>query len=163
EVLERLSRRLAPLARYHQYEVRGLENIPAKGRCIVAFNHSLATYDIALFAREALARRERPLRMLVDHLFFKIPGINRIPKAIGLVDGKPQLARALLAEDELVGVAPGGMREALKPSSQAYEIMWDRQRGFARLALETQTPIVLAACPAADDLYRVIDNPITRA
>ena len=33
--------------------------------------------------------------------------------------------------------------------------------GFARLAIETQTPIILAMCPKADDIYDVYSNSLT--
>ena len=42
------------------------------------------------------------------------------------------------------------------------EIYWERRKGFARLAIDTQTPIILAACPKADDIYKVYDSKITK-
>ena len=154
---------LEPVKGYHGYEVEGVENIPKSGRCIVAFNHSLATYDIMLFAKEARAARGRTLRMLGDHLIFKTPGLSQFATECGVVDGRPAPARKLVESEELVGVAPGGMMEMLRPTSEAYEIMWDKRRGFAKMAFETGAPVVLAACPNADDLYHVYDNPLTKA
>ena len=147
---------------YHSYEIEGLENIPKTGPCIVAFNHSLATYDIVLFAKECYRERERPLRMLGDHLIFKTPGLAQFAKLCGVVDGRPAPARALVDDGQLVGVAPGGMLEALRPTSQAYELMWDQRRGFAKMAFESGTPVVLAACPTADDIFYVYENPLTK-
>ena len=54
------------------------------------------------------------------------------------------------------------MREALKPSSQKNQLLWDSRKGFVRLAIETQTPIVLAACPEADDIFTVYENRLTK-
>ena len=31
-----------------------------------------------------------------------------------------------------------------------------------KLAIETQTPIILAACPKADDIYKVYDSKISK-
>jgi hypothetical protein len=39
--------------------------------------------------------------------------------------------------------------------------MWNRRKGFTKLAIETGVPIILAACPAADDLYDVAPSHIT--
>jgi len=62
----------------------------------------------------------------------------------------------------MVLVAPGGMREALKPSSQRNQLHWDSRKGFVRLAVKMQSPIILCACPAADDMYTVYDNALTK-
>src|SRR5690606_5502757 len=59
-------------------------------------------------------------------------------------------------------LSPGGMREWGKPSTQRYTINWRGRSGYAKLAIETQTPIILAACPKADDVFEVYDNPISR-
>jgi 1-acyl-sn-glycerol-3-phosphate acyltransferase len=162
-MLERAFHVLDSLAGYHAYEVHGLENIPKSGRCIVAFNHSLATYDIALFAEKVAQERGRNLRMLGDHLIFKIPGLCELATRCGMVEGRPELAKKLVDTEQLVGVAPGGMMEALRPSSKAHEIMWDRRKGFAKMALDSGAPVVLAACPAADEIYHVYSNPLTDA
>jgi 1-acyl-sn-glycerol-3-phosphate acyltransferase len=53
------------------------------------------------------------------------------------------------------------MRESLRPTSERYQIRWEGRLGFARLAVKAQVPVLLAACPAADDIYEVYDNPIT--
>ncbi len=81
--------------------------------------------------------------------------------AFGAVEGAPEAGRALLDEGELLLVAPGGMREALRPSSERYMVRWRRRKGFVRLALEARAPIVLAACPHADDLFTVYPSQVT--
>lgn len=166
---------IAPLAEYHGYQAKGLENIP-EGPCIIALNHSLATYDVMLFGRELLEKRQRLMRMLVDHIIAGTPGLGQIAALVGAADGRPKNAVALLKAGETVGVCPGGMDEALRPSTQKYkyQITWDELRndrgevvrkphlGFARVAMDTGVPVVPVACARADDIYRVYDNPVTR-
>ncbi|NRA44622.1 MAG: acyltransferase family protein [Oligoflexales bacterium] len=152
---------LNAIRQYHSYEVHGLEHVPEKGRAIIACNHSLATYDIALLFLEIYDRIGRIPRPLADHLFFKIPYLGELIEELGAVDGDQTNALSLLEKDELIGVAPGGMREALRPSSERYQILWDRRKGFARLAMETNAPVIVAVCPKADDLYDVYHNPLT--
>lgn len=153
---------LAGLARYHAYTVDGLERVPRQGGALIVVNHSLATYDIGLLGRAIETSRGRTLRMLGDRLIFKLPGLRDLARSAGVLEAKPDAALQLLRQGELVGVAPGGMMEALRPTSDAYEIQWEGRRGFARLALQAQVPIVLAACPSADNLYDVYENPLTR-
>ena len=72
-------------------------------------------------------------------------------------------ARSILEQNQLAVVAPGGMREALRPTSERYQLRWAKRRGFCRLALETNSPIILAACPGADDLFTVYSTSLTKA
>lgn len=149
------------LRRYHRHEVIGLEQMPKKSRVLVVVNHSLATYDIMLLMTAFYTDLKRLPRPLIDRLFFRIPYLGDLTEYFGAVQGSPEAARQLLEDDELVTVAPGGMREALRPSSERYQIRWEKRYGFVKLAMETRTPIVLAACPRADDLYEVYENPFT--
>jgi 1-acyl-sn-glycerol-3-phosphate acyltransferase len=107
-------------------------------------------------------RLKRLPRSLADHLFFKIPLLGELVEASGAREGTPENARGLLEAQELVSVAPGGMREALRPSQERYQVLWEHRKGFVKLALETQTPIILAFCPKADDLYDVYSSPLTQ-
>lgn len=149
------------LRRYHNHEVCGIENIPTKGRVLVVVNHSLATYDIGLLIHEILKKTGRKARPLGDRLLFKIPYLKEMVTSLGAVEGNMTSATNLLLNEELVTVAPGGMRESLRPSSERYQLCWHKRKGFARLAIETQTPIILAMCPKADDIYDVYSNKIT--
>ena len=149
------------LRRYHRHEVKGMERVPSEGRALLVVTHSLATYDILLLFHSVLEEKGRTPRPLVDRLFYKIPLMDKFIEATGGTQGSPQGAESLLNDDQLVAVAPGGMREALRPSSERYQILWDKRLGFVKLAIRTRTPIILAVCPKADDLYDVYSNPIT--
>lgn len=150
------------LKAYHTYTATGLENIPEKGPALIVFTHSWATYDTALLATEILKTRGRLLRPLTDRFMFRTPGLNQLAKKTGWSLADQECAKKLLQEGELVAVAPGGMKEALRPSSNAYTVSWEHRQGFIKLAMEMGVPIILAACPAADDIFTLYDNPVTR-
>ena len=148
--------------RYHEHAVYGIEHIPKDRGAIVAVNHSLATYDITLLMTAMYTERDIIARPLVDRLFFRIPLLGTlVSNYFGAVKGSPEAAEQLLREGEVITVAPGGMREALRPSRDRYKIDWDRRLGFVRLAMKAQAPIILAACPKADDLYEVYPSHVT--
>lgn len=149
------------LRNYHDHQVVGLENFPNEGRVLLVVNHSLATYDIAMLFAAIFERSGRIVRPMADHLFFRIPFLGELVTALGAVDGCYKNATALLKKGHAIGVAPGGMREALRPSTERYQIRWEKRAGFAKVALDTGTPIVIAVCPKADDLYDVYPNKIT--
>jgi len=159
----RVGQALLPLSAWHRHRVRGLAHIPQEGPWILVTNHSLATYDGFLLGREVLRHGRRVVRGLGDKRIFQVPGLRDFALSLGLVEANPGAAEALLARGEPVGVAPGGMWEALRPSSARATVRWDGRKGFVRLALRAGAPLVLAACPAADALYTVYGNPLTDA
>lgn len=162
DVLKKLQIPVKLLRMYHRHEVHGLKNLPRQGPCLVVLNHSLATYDMGLLFEAIYDRTGRLCRPLIDRLFYKIPAVGPIMEYLGAQQGSHENARSLLSRGEIVSVAPGGMREALRPSTERYQIRWENRFGFVRLACETQTPIVLACCPEADRLYEVKESPITQ-
>lgn len=170
EVPETVSQRtvdlLVPLYRravaFHDYRVVGLSRVPDHGPALIVFTHSLATYDIFLFGATLYFEKSRLITSLADRLIFKTPLLRDAAAHMAAVPGDPESARTLLKRGRILGVAPGGMREALRPKEKRYQLDWEGRMGFARLALETQVPVLLAACPRADDLYDVQDNPLTR-
>jgi 1-acyl-sn-glycerol-3-phosphate acyltransferase len=153
---------MAAMARYHRYRVQGLSNIPQQGRCIVAINHSFATYDAFLLAFAIKKSSGRLMSGLGDNLLFNLPLFSPLASAVNLYRANHQNGRRLLENECLLGVMPGGMREALRPASQKYQIRWQARKGFARLALITQSPVILAACPQADDIYDVKVSALTK-
>jgi 1-acyl-sn-glycerol-3-phosphate acyltransferase len=150
------------LKQYHQYEVNGLGGFPASGPVIVACTHALATYDMPLLAREIFEKYGRIPKFLIDRNFFKIPFVGDLMEAFGSVEAGPKTAEKLLKKGEIIIVAPGGTRELLRPSGERYQFLWENRKGFVRLAMQTGAPIVLAACPKADDVFTVYKNPITK-
>jgi 1-acyl-sn-glycerol-3-phosphate acyltransferase len=146
---------------YHKHHVVGLDHVPEKGPLLVVVNHSLATYDIMLLMSAIYDDMGRLPRPLIDRLFFKVPLLGEMCTLFGAQEGSPENAESLLKRGEIVTVAPGGMREALRPSNERYQIRWQSRRGFVRLAMKARSPIVLAACPRADDLYRVYPSYTT--
>ena len=153
---------LKGLKLYHRYSVQGLENIPAKGPCMIVCNHSLITYDILMLMSEIVENYERYPFCLVDTFLVKTKLQRRFLTKFGAIEADPENAKRVLSDGNLLVVAPGGMREFLKPSKQNEHILWDDRKGFARLAIDTQTPVVLAACPAADEILHVYDSVLTR-
>jgi 1-acyl-sn-glycerol-3-phosphate acyltransferase len=150
------------LRMYHSHEVFGLDNIPTKGPAIIATNHSLATYDIMLLMAAVYLHNGRIPRSLIDRAFYVVPGLGELMERLGCIIGNPDNASTLLENGELLYLAPGGMNESLRPSTERYQVKWNRRKGFARLAIETQSPVILAACPHADDIFKVYENSLTK-
>jgi 1-acyl-sn-glycerol-3-phosphate acyltransferase len=153
----------APLRLYHRYELRYAERLPRHGPVLLVCQHSVASYDLFLLALGLLQATGRCVRALGHkQLWFLHPRLARLSERLGVVAGTPDAGQRLLAAGELVAVAPGGAREALRPSTERFQVSWQGRTGFARLAMQTGAQVVLAATPAADRIFTVYDNPLTR-
>lgn len=159
--VRRVRRVLEPLATYHRFTWQGLDHFPKEGPVLLVVHHSLATYDgffVGAAVWEAIGRLPRGLG---DDRIFQIPGLADLAWKIGLVPASPEAGERILRAGEVLGVAPGGMWESLRPRTEKRRSRWEGRKGFARLALRTQAPMVLAACPAADDIYTVYPSRLT--
>ncbi len=163
---EEFALKLAPLLHamraYHRHEVHGVDHILERGPAIIATNHSLATYDMLLLMFAVFEMTGRMPRSLIDRAFYVFPGLGELMEKLGCFVGSPENATALLNNGELIYLAPGGMQESLRPSSERYKVYWERRKGFARLAIEAGVPVILAACPRADDIFSVYESSLTR-
>jgi 1-acyl-sn-glycerol-3-phosphate acyltransferase len=144
-VVDRMARRL-------RVEVDGLAELP-RGRALLVANHAFGFWDIALAVAHIRQRTGRNVWALGEHLWWKVPLVRRFASAVGIVDGTPENADALLAADQLVLVLPGGLREALKPHELRYRLLWGHRYGFVRAAMRSRAPLVPLACVGGDDIF----------
>lgn len=163
QILERARKLLLPLYRYHRFEISGLEHIPKEGPALLVVHHSLATYDGFLLGDAIFRGTGRLPRGLGDDRLFQIPGVRDVIRAVGIVPASPEAGEQMLKDGQVVGVAPGGMWESLRPRQERRRSRWEGRRGFVRLALRTGVPMIFGACPAADDIYTVYPSRVTNA
>lgn len=142
-------------------EVSGMEHIPRTGPALLVANHTFG-WDVA-FPLAALQQQVgRSAFVLGEHLWWRIPILNRLAAAIGVVDGTPEAAEQLLTAGELLLVLPGGLREAVKPRELRYQLLWGQRYGFVKLAVRHQVPLIPLACVGADDLFDFVGNAYAR-
>jgi 1-acyl-sn-glycerol-3-phosphate acyltransferase len=146
---------------YHSYRVDGMSKIPEKGRAMVLVNHSLATYDILLLGYTILYKMGRLPYGLADSNFYKNEFTTKLMHKIAMYEANHENAEDLLRTDNLLLLAPGGTKEAIRSSKEKFKIIWNERKGFAKLAIKTQSPIILAACPGADNVYNVSESKLT--
>jgi 1-acyl-sn-glycerol-3-phosphate acyltransferase len=131
---------------YFRAEVRGLSNIPAEGPLLLVGNHSGGTLiaDTFVFA-QAFYDHFGPLRrfhQLAHDLVFKIPGARASLSRYGTVPASPENMKRALERDAALLVYPGGDHESYRPTWESDKIDFAGRRGFARLAIEHNCPIV---------------------
>jgi 1-acyl-sn-glycerol-3-phosphate acyltransferase len=131
---------------YFRPQVSGLENLPP-GRMLIVPNHSgQLPIDGMIIALVCLMQAEPPrlVRAMVERWFPRLPFINELFSRCGAVLGDPINCRNLLQDDQVIVVFPEGAKGSGKPWRERYTLK-PFGRGFMRLALQTQTPIVPCA------------------
>ena len=130
---------------YFRGEVRGLGNIPEEGPVLLVGNHSGGnlTPDTTVFtlAFSAYFGVERRFYQLAHNLVLSMPGLGFLRK-FGTVAASPANAEKALRSGAAVLVYPGGDHEVHRPSWHAHRVDFAGRRGFIRLALEHDVPIV---------------------
>jgi 1-acyl-sn-glycerol-3-phosphate acyltransferase len=130
---------------YFRGEVRGLGNIPESGPVLMVGNHSGGnlTPDTTVFTLAFCAYFgvERAFYQLAHNLVLSLPGLGALRK-YGTVAASPQNARKALESGAALLVYPGGDYEAHRPSWERHKVDFDGRKGFIRLALEHDVPIV---------------------
>jgi 1-acyl-sn-glycerol-3-phosphate acyltransferase len=130
---------------YFRADVRGLQNIPEEGPVLLVGNHSGGnlTPDTHVFtlAFSTYFGVERRFHQLAHNLVLSMPGLSFLRK-YGTVAASPENAERALSSGAALLVYPGGDIEVHRPSWERHRVDFAERRGFVRLALEHDVPIV---------------------
>jgi 1-acyl-sn-glycerol-3-phosphate acyltransferase len=125
--------------------VRGLENIPEEGPVLLVGNHSggNVTPDTIVFtlAFNTYFGVERRFYQLAHNLVLTMPGLGYLRK-YGTVAASPENADKALSSGAALLVYPGGDYEVHRPSWESGKVDFGGRKGFIRLALAKNVPIV---------------------
>jgi len=135
-----------PLQAYFRPRVEGLDKVPA-GRALLVSVHNGGVLPVdSIVLGSELYRHfgyERPFHFLAHDILWRAP--RRITDAlerVGVVQGNPVNAAAVLEADRAMVVYPGGAWEVYRPYAERHHIDWNGHMGYIRLAVRTRTPIV---------------------
>lgn len=157
---ERFYRGLQRVARKLAIEVEGVERLPA-GRALLVANHAFG-WDVAFAIGAIREATGRQVFVLGEHLWWKVPLLRKLAASVGTVDGTPENVDRLLEADQLVLVLPGGLREAMKPASLRYRLLWGDRYGFVRAAIRNEAPMVPLAAIGADEVFDFVGDAFER-
>jgi 1-acyl-sn-glycerol-3-phosphate acyltransferase len=126
-------------------QVRGLEHIPAEGPVLLVGNHSGGNVppDTLVFtlAFNTYFGVERRFFQLAHNLVLTMPGLGYLRK-YGTVAASPENAEKALSSGAALLVYPGGDYEVHRPSWESGKVDFGGRKGFIRLALSKDVPIV---------------------
>jgi 1-acyl-sn-glycerol-3-phosphate acyltransferase len=132
---------------YFRADVRGLENIPSEGPVLIVGNHSggNVTPDTLVFslAFNTYFGVERRFYQLAHNLVMALPQarIANLRKYGTVAASRENSIQALDSGAALL-VYPGGDYEVHRPSWDSAKIDWAGRKGWIRLALEKDVPVV---------------------
>lgn len=138
---------------WHGYELYGTENLP-DGPGLIIFYHGALPLDFMCFISICLLLKQRRCFTVADDFVFKCPGIQTLAAVLCLLPRKKELCLNALKDGHLVGISPGGLREALF-SDESYKLLWHNRKGFAEVALDAQVPIIPIYTQNVREGYRI--------
>jgi 1-acyl-sn-glycerol-3-phosphate acyltransferase len=138
--------------KYFRPVISGIESV-GTGRVLIVPNHSgQLPFDALVVALACLleAKPPRLVRSMVERWVPTLPFINVAFSRSGVVLGDPINCKNLLDADNAILVFPEGARGSGKVWSHRYKLV-EFGRGFMRLALQTNTPIVPVSVVGAEE------------
>ncbi len=147
---------------YFGLSVHGLSAIPPAPAMIVS-NHSGGTTIPDVWGLGVAWYRhfgaQRPLHVMGHELIFSNRVTGRFFERCGILRATKQVAREVLTTHRRdLLVLPGGDVEVWRPHRDQFKLDFAGRVGYARLAIETQTPIVPVAHAGAHDTLFILSS-----
>ncbi|XP_035514800.1 transmembrane protein 68 [Morone saxatilis] len=122
---------------WHGYEIHGMEKIPEKGPALIVYYHGAIPIDYYYFLANVILQKGRTCHSVADHFLFKIPGFKLLLEVFSVIHGPQEECVRALKNGHLLGISPGGVREALF-SDETYPLLWGKRKGFAQVAIDSR-------------------------
>jgi 1-acyl-sn-glycerol-3-phosphate acyltransferase len=130
---------------YFRSEVEGLEHLRPGAFLGVATHNGGINFPDIYCLMVAFWRRlglEAPAYGLMHRMAFAVPLLGDLLVRLGGIPASNESARVALENGFPLFVCPGGDVDALKPFRDRHRVIFGERRGFIRLALRHQVPII---------------------
>ena len=132
---------------YFRVQTDGWKHIPKGGKVLLIGSHNgglaapdtvMMTYDwFRQFGTDRLA-----YALMEPKIWQFLPGLGRLSAQVGTIRPHPDLIRAALRRDAAVLIYPGGAKDVFRPYSLRNKIYFHGHKGFIKLALAEEVPII---------------------
>lgn len=148
---------------YFHVKTDGWHHIPSQEKVLLVGSHNggLAAPDMIMSMYDWFRRfgTHRPVYGLMHSNVWLInPSMARLAEQTGAIVARPQMAIAALRSGASVLVYPGGAQDVFRPHSQRNQINLAGRKGFIKLALREQVPIVPIISHGAHDTLFVLGD-----
>jgi 1-acyl-sn-glycerol-3-phosphate acyltransferase len=148
--------------RYFRLEVRGWDRLPDAPVLLVGIHAGgILPIDAYAFGFAWFRHfgRDRTARGTAHDFLTSAPGIGDYLGKIGVIPASPEGISAALSQGEDVILYPGGDLDSLRPWWKRDEVVFGGRKGWIRMALDAQVPIVpVANVGASDTLFVITDG-----
>ncbi|GAA6099677.1 transmembrane protein 68 [Tachysurus ichikawai] len=142
---------------WHGYEICGLEKIPEEGPALIVYYHGAIPIDYYYFLARVIIQKGRSCHSVADHFLFKIPGFKLLLEVFSVIHGPQEECVKALRSGHLLGISPGGVREALF-SDEMYPLLWGKRKGFAQVAIDSKVPVIPMFTQNVREGFRSLGN-----
>lgn len=127
---------------YFRLEVENAHLVPKKGSVVIVPNHSgFSGLDAVMLNYVLVNDIKRVPRVLTHKLWFTTNFSEKLAKKMGFFEANYENGLQFLKRKNAVVIFPEGEAGNFKPSRKMYSLQ-EFKRGFIRMAIETQSPIV---------------------
>lgn len=146
---------------YFQVQSDGWEHMPPKGKVLIVASHNggLAMPDAFMLMYDWFQHFgiDRPAYGLLYAKAWDTPFSHYAAK-FGALVAHPQAAIAALQKEAAVLVYPGAVEDLFRPYSQRHQICLNNQKGFIKLALREEAPLVPVVSTGAHETLIILEN-----
>jgi 1-acyl-sn-glycerol-3-phosphate acyltransferase len=143
---------------YHRSTIVFEDKIPSDGGVLLVSNHGRLDFDMFILIKLIFDSCGRFVRIMADHLWFKLPLFRSIFPSVGAVEGNRSNAVSLLRSGQVVLTYPGGVPEIMASRFGYEHICWSGRTGFARVAIDAQVPVVPIASIGVNNGFVFLTN-----
>ncbi|XP_010889670.1 transmembrane protein 68 isoform X2 [Esox lucius] len=134
-----------------------MEKIPNKGAALIVYYHGAIPIDYYYFLANVIIQKGRIVHSVADHFLFKVPGFKLLLEVFSVIHGPQEECVKALKSGHLLGISPGGVREALL-SDETYPLLWGKRKGFAQVAIDSKVPIIPMFTKNVREGFRSLGN-----
>lgn len=139
-------------ARYHRYEVEGLENLDKEPAVIAGYHGRGLAIDLCILSAKLEHRLGYLPHCVVHRDLTLLPGVKTVIDALGFVSHDDEKVAQAVERREHILTPPGGASEGMRSYLDNYRVEWP-STGYIKLAIRHKLPIVPVAAAGADETY----------
>jgi 1-acyl-sn-glycerol-3-phosphate acyltransferase len=148
---------------YFRVKTDGWHHIPTEGKVLLVGSHNggMASPDLYMTAYDWFRHfgTHRLVYGLMHPYAWKMsPETSKLAQKAGAIVAHPKMANAAFDKGASVLVYPGGQYDMFRPYSQRYQIHFAGNKGFIKLALRQQVPIIPVISVGAHDTLIILGD-----
>lgn len=147
---------------YFRVETEGWHHLPQEGRFLLVGSHNggLAAPDLSMFFLDWVRHFgvERPIYGLMQREAFTSARMLTSVARVGAIPATVTMATAAFKRESPILVYPGGVDDVFRPYSKRNQIELAGRKGFVKLALRENVPIIPIVSAGAHETLVVLTD-----